>query len=417
MIMSNETEFKLLGTILLLEKEDRQKIFSAVEDDYFSDDLTKEIFTKFCSVFKSFPDADESAFVSTMDEKSRPVLLAAMNSMMSPEIAKHRLDDTLGALHEQYINRKQSEKLTELMMSENVTPADIRRAADELQKLSESEKTDSGMNYLLHYNDEIKFVPSGFEQLDTILGGGFFAGTLVTVGARPSTGKTTFALNIAAHNPERKVLFISIEMTSRMIYDRLVANQKIADYALSVRHKVAIESVKAVINTYKNLTVIDDISHVEKISELIYAEKPELVIIDFVQIITSKNKFPDNRQRIDYISQMLKSTAKATGACIMTLSQLTRAGKDKPTMCDLKESGGLEQDSDYVILLHRPYVNDKSNKEITPEQTDVTLDKNKFGSTRELKYRFDGTYQIFTECGDVTRPVKNEEAIDEDLPF
>ena len=131
-----------------------------------------------------------------------------------------------------------------------------------------------------------------------------------------------------------------------------------------MRHKVAIESVKAVINTYKNLTVIDDISHVEKISELIYAEKPELVIIDFVQIITSKNKFPDNRQRIDYISQMLKSTAKATGACIMTLSQLTRAGKDKPTMSDLKESGGLEQDSDYVILLHRPYVNDKSNKEI-----------------------------------------------------
>ena len=93
-------------------------------------------------------------------------------------------------------------------------------------------------------------------------------------------------------------------------------------------------------------------------------------------------------------------------------------------MSDLKESGGLEQDSDYVLLLYRPYVNDKSGSEADPKDTTVTLDKNKFGSTREFKYEFDGRKQRFTELPDskdeIKLPVKHEntaDGIDEDLPF
>jgi len=418
--MNIEVEYKLLSSLLLLGKEERQMIFSKVEDDYFSDSVAHEVFVKFRKIFVKYPDADEAAFVSVLDDKSRPVILTAMNDMMSPAIARHRLSDTLGALREQYIMQRQSAKLSELLMKPDTSPSDIRSAADDLQRLCESEKRDSGLEYLKHYNDEIITVPTGFEGLDEILGGGFNAGTLVTIGARPSTGKTSYALNIASHNPKKRVLFISIEMTSGMIYDRLTAINKIADYALTSRHKVAFESVKALIDTYSSLTVIDDISDVERISELIYAEKPEIAIIDFVQIISSKHKFPDNRQRIDHISRTLKTAAKATGSCIITLSQITRNGKDKPTMSDLKESGGLEQDSDYVLLIHRPYVNDKSDKEITPEETTVTLDKNKFGSTKEFKYRFDGSYQLFTECNAVSRMKKQEDdssAVLDDLPF
>lgn len=160
---------------------------------------------------------------------------------------------------------------------------------------------------------------------------------------------------------------------------------------------------------------------VQTITDMIYSEKPEIVIIDFIQIVTSSRKFVDNRQRIDYISQLLKQAAKATGCCIITLSQLTRAGKDRPTMSDLKESGGLEQDSDYVILLYRPYVNDKSGSEADPKDTTVTLDKNKFGSTREFKYEFDGRKQRFTELSDsineIKRPVCSSISADDDLPF
>lgn len=85
-------------------------------------------------------------------------------------------------------------------------------------------------------------------------------------------------------------------------------------------------------------------------------------------------------------------------------------------MSDLKESGGLEQDSDYIILLYREYVNCK-DAQISPKATAVTLDKNKFGSTGELDMDFNGSRQRFTEAEDViVRPTVQEEE-DNDLPF
>ena len=202
-----------------------------------------------------------------------------------------------------------------------------------------------------------------------------------------------------------------------MIYDRLVSGIADVEYHLAFRHRLPIETVRAVVEQYPQLAIVDNVADVETIVEMIYTERPEMVIIDFVQIITSNRRFVDNRQRIDYISQAFKQAAKATGCCIITLSQLTRAGKDKPTMSDLKESGGLEQDCDYVILLHRPYVNDKSDEKNRPEDTTVILDKNKFGNTGELKFDFNGRRQWFTEEGaeEVARPAKV--TAEDDLPF
>ena len=89
-------------------------------------------------------------------------------------------------------------------------------------------------------------------------------------------------------------------------------------------------------------------------------------------------------------------------------------------MSALKESGGLEQDSDYIILIERPYVLDKSDKEILPSDTKIIVDKNKFGSTGEIKFYFEGKYQRFTEdeepIGHIKKSDENEDAL-EDLPF
>ena len=116
-----------------------------------------------------------------------------------------------------------------------------------------------------------------------------------------------------------------------------------------------------------------------------------------MQNITTNERFDNTRTRIDYISALLKRTAKQANCVMMILSQVTRMGKDEPTMSDLKESGGLEQDGDYIMLLHRPYVNDKSNTDISEETTQVLLDKNKFGSCGVDDMSFDGEYQRFSE--------------------
>ena len=85
-------------------------------------------------------------------------------------------------------------------------------------------------------------------------------------------------------------------------------------------------------------------------------------------------------------------------------------------MSDLKESGGLEQDSDYIILLHRDYVNDKSNVAVDSKETIVTLDKNKFGSCGEFDMDFDGAKQRFTEI-DFNTGRSFTSAEIQDLPF
>ena len=416
-----ELEYKIIGSVLLLDGEYRQRIFAAIGEDYFSDPTAKAIYITLDRLCRDYPDTDYAVLTAALDQKQQAAAVGAMAKMISPSIAGKRLDDTLGAMKSIYAKRRIRNEVSELSLENEITVNDLRQLVSRAEAMTDGKTVSSAEKYLKHYHDPIKLIPTGFCGLDEMLDGGLMAGTLSTIGARPSTGKTTFAINIAAHNPDRKIIFFSLEMSAGMIYDRLISDIADVDYSLAGRHKIAFETVKAVVEKYKNLTVIDDVSKAEKMADMIYSEKPEIVIIDFVQIITSNKKFVDNRQRIDYISQLLKQAAKATGCCIITLSQITRAGKDKPTMSDLKESGGLEQDSDYVLLLHRPYVNDKSNDEADPGATTVTLDKNKFGSTREFKYHFDGRRQRFTEADDpeipVQRPTKTEVSVDDDLPF
>ena len=416
-----ELEYKIIGSVLLLDEEPRAKILSLIGEEYFSDTSAKEIYTKLTKICKEYPLADYTVLIAALDKAEQTSAVSAMSAMISPAIAEKSLDDTLNALRELYARRKIKNSVLELSLENEIAPGQLRQLVSEAEALTQKEALSSAEKYLMHYKDPVKLLPTGFKALDDILGGGLMEGTLSTIGARPSTGKTTYAINIAAHNPDKKIIFFSLEMSARMIYDRLIADVANIDYGLAGRHLIEFETAKAVVEKYRNLTVIDDVVQAEKIAEIIYCEKPEIVIVDFVQIITSRNKFVDNRQRIDYISQILKQAAKATGCCIITLSQITRAGKDKPTMSDLKESGGLEQDSDYVLLLHRPYVNDKSNPEADPYETTVTLDKNKFGSTREFKYSFDGKYQRFTELADlnddIARPKSKEITANDDLPF
>lgn len=295
------------------------------------------------------------------------------------------------------------------------TTADVLQLAEMVKGFS-TKRIDNAAEYLQNYHAPIKIIGTGFPELDELLGSGLIAATLSTLGARPSTGKTTLAINIATFIAlTQRVLFISLEMSAGMIYDRIVADKANIKYNNCMQHRVDFDTVRGVVESYQNLTIEDSISDIEDIVSLIHETKPDFVIIDYIQIVTSKFPFSDNRQRIDHISRLLKQTAKQTGAHILSLSQITRAGKDRPTMSDLKESGGLEQDSDYIMLLYREYVNDKS-AQINPEATTLTLDKNKFGRTGEIEMNFDGVHQRFTIADDVIARPHTEEQ-DGDLPF
>ena len=250
---------------------------------------------------------------------------------------------------------------------------------------------------------------TGFNILDEKLNG-LRKGTLCVIGARASTGKTTFALNIAANQMKgknkKRVHFYSLEMTGEMIYERLcmyscfINGKHFSSCTLSEKDLRNINLVMQNIKDDKKFFVIENTKSVETICNNIYSDKPDLAIIDYVQLISSVDRrFVTERERINYVVSELKAAAKQTKTCIILLSQIARAGKDKPIMSDLKESGVLEEAGDYVILLDRPYVQDKTSGAYEPQDTTLILDKNKFGSTGTIQYAFDFIYQSFSETG------------------
>lgn len=254
-------------------------------------------------------------------------------------------------------------------------------------------------------NRSVGTLKTGFSTVDRVCGG-LRRGTVFIVGARPSVGKTAFALNVAANqltDPDKKVMFFSLEMTAEMIYERLMAARLSIEYNKFSRNELDTNDIEQVIKSadcLKNegrFLVLDEVYNAELICNLIRENRPDLAVVDFMQIISATGKFENVRHRIDYISTLFKRTAKDTGCVILVLSQLSRAGKDAPTMSDLKESGGLEQDGDYIALLHRPYVLDKQNADVQPEDSELLLDKNKFGTVGRVKLWFDLKHQRFHE--------------------
>ena len=409
------TEIRLLATALMSDDDTiKSKIF---EFAYFTTNIGRQFFQKLSKVFSKNPSGDYSVYLSALNLEEQRLLIATLQTTISQTVDEIKVDSVLEDLKETAISERMKKQVSELFISDDYTADDLRQIVSETEKADFS--VDPIQKYLDEYAKPTERIKTGFKILDDMLNGGMIRGTVGTIGARPSVGKTTFAVNIAENNPDKKILFFSLEMTYRMVYDKLIASVAHIDYKNAVNHDVGFDTVKAVLEKHKNFTVIDNVATAEEMTEIIRRIKPDIVFIDYIQIVYTKKQYDVIRQRIDYISQLLKRTAKQMNCCIICLSQLARSAKEEPTMSALKESGGLEQDSDYIILLKRPYVLDKSNKDILPSDTTVKVDKNKFGSTGEIKYYFEGKYQRFTENEEPIGHIKkndNEDTL-EDLPF
>ena len=150
----------------------------------------------------------------------------------------------------------------------------------------------------------------------------------------------------------------------------------------------------------KRLFVIDDMFSIEAIESAVMNLRPDMVVIDYIQLVTSSTRrFNFDRDRVNYVSKELKKLAKIANCAVIGLAQVKREGADAPRMSDLKECGALEEDGDYVLMMHRPYVKDK-DESIDPAETHILIDKNKFGKNGLVRMHFDVQFQRFSEKGD-----------------
>ncbi|NFL87371.1 replicative DNA helicase [Clostridium botulinum] len=253
---------------------------------------------------------------------------------------------------------------------------------------------------------KLKGISTGFKELDE-LSSGLKEKDFIIVAARPSMGKTAFALNIGqAASKHGSVAIFSLEMSRDQLMDRLLAAKcmiqftKITDGALNEKEFLDISNGANNLGTRK-LFIDDEASLLSDIKakcrKLKLQQGLNIVIIDYLQLIRVNIKTNSREQEVSHISRELKALAKELGITVIALSQLSRAPEQRvdhrPMLSDLRESGSIEQDADIIHFLYRDeYYNKESEDRNIAE---VITAKNRNGITRTTKLAWLGQYQRF----------------------
>ena len=261
---------------------------------------------------------------------------------------------------------------------------------------------------------------SGFADLDRQTTG-FQPSDLILIAARPSMGKTAFALNIgqyAAMKLRKKVAIFSLEMSREMLVNRLLASASRVDAQLlrngNLRDDDWERLVEGAGDVGESGLIIDDTPGIT-VSEMLtkcrqfqLEQGLDLVIVDYLQLMSGRRgKKNDNRQQeISEISRDLKNMARELEVPVVALSQLSRAvekrDSKRPMLSDLRESGAIEQDADVVMFLYRDDYYNKDSEE--PNVAEVILAKQRNGPIGTIKLTWIPKYTMFANR---ERPAQN----------
>lgn len=267
-------------------------------------------------------------------------------------------------------------------------------------------------------DDLLRPIPSGIGDLDRVITG-LNRSDLILLAARPGMGKTSFALNIARYaslTAKKTVAFFSLEMTKEQLASRLISTEalvqgtKLRTGKLSDEEWVRIVSAGDVLS--KCEFYLDDtpgITVAEIKSKLRRLKNIDLVVIDYLQLMTSGRRIDNRVQEVSEITRNLKILAKEINVPVICLSQLNRAAESRqdhrPMLSDLRESGSIEQDADIILFLYREGYYAKSGESeddapagpATDENSgECIVAKNRHGETTTVKLHWQGEFMRFT---------------------
>ncbi|MBI2352771.1 replicative DNA helicase [Candidatus Dependentiae bacterium] len=244
-------------------------------------------------------------------------------------------------------------------------------------------------------------VSSSFKVLDKFTSG-FQSGDLIIVAARPSMGKTSLALNIAAHAAKYSngVGVFSLEMAAEQLTLRLLStesgidHQKIRNATISSEEWIELTHVAAELSEMKlfiddtpGLTIMELRAKARKLKA---SQNISMLVIDYLQLLSSGRQYKDRHLEVSEISRFLKSLAKELAIPIIALSQLSRAVESRtdkrPMLSDLRESGAIEQDADVIMFLYRDIVYNSETEH--PELSELIIGKQRNGPTGMIPLRF-----------------------------
>jgi replicative DNA helicase len=271
--------------------------------------------------------------------------------------------------------------------------SELAGAYERIERLHQGEKVIAG-------------VSSGFPALDNLLSG-FHRSDLIVLGARPSLGKTSLALDIARHiaTKEKKVVAIfSLEMSKDQIIDRLIsAEAGVPLWNLRtgrLKDELDFQLVQAALDSLSQTRLfVDDAPSPTVLQMRSMARRLQLehgldfVVVDYLQLVQSRVRSDNPVQQITEISRGLKALARELEVPVLALSQLSRGveqrERQRPRLSDLRDSGSIEQDADVVMFIYRK---DKARPDLTLEEqntAEIIVEKHRNGPTGVATLKFD----------------------------
>ena len=262
--------------------------------------------------------------------------------------------------------------------------------------------------------DKYRGVPTGFRELDEAITG-LNRSDFILLGARPGMGKTSFALNIARHaavKAGKRVAFFSLEMSKEQLVSRLLSTEAMVEGTKLRTGKLSEDEWGRLIEAgdvlSKTELYFDDnptITVPEIKAKLRRLDNVDLVVIDYLQLMTSSVRIENRVQEISQITRGLKIMAKELDIPVLTLSQLARDSEKRtnhrPVLSDLRDSGSIEQDADIVLFLYRDdYYQDQDENEpdenADRNRSECIIAKNRHGETKTIPLHWQGEYMRFT---------------------
>ncbi|MBR5678388.1 MAG: AAA family ATPase [Paludibacteraceae bacterium] len=265
-----------------------------------------------------------------------------------------------------------------------------------LERIAENQARDDGLSGL----------PSGYVGIDRVTFG-WQPGDLVIIAARPSVGKTAFALTMArnmAADHHIPVAFFSTEMSSEQLMTRLLVSEAglSADKLRGAKKmnpqewRRLNEAIGRLEQVPMSIDITGSISIHElraKARRLVSREHVKIIIVDYLQHMTGPPSAQSREQEVAAISRMLKDIAIELNVPVIALSQLNRdmekrGGNKRPQLSDLRDSGSIEQDADIVMFLHRPEYYGMADTNSPEGETNVIFAKHRNGEVGEVQMRF-----------------------------
>ena len=439
---SLSTEIQIIADIISIPETlvDAERMLSL---DMFTDDKCRDAFNALKGMAKDGMTIDLPSAFGRMDRELIQKGVIPMMQNCGGAITTIQHFATLKCF---YIKRKCYFKALDLLMgsvSSNVSAEDLigqaGQFADKLRKEIDADKGTQHISVVLNELGEqveetmkqraegkVLRVPTGFYSLDYATYGGFNAGNLVILAARPSVGKTAIMLQMAkaAALHGKAVNLFNLEMTNTELAQRFLFSTELITPVQMAKGEIewnAFESASAQFAS-KPIYLNDSASTADEIIARItlnaQAGKCDIAFIDYLGLIGMGTKAP-LYQAIAETTKRLKQTAKACKIPIVLLCQLNRASASEnrsPMLYDLRDSGSIEQDADIVLMLERASTSEDGR------DVSMWIRKNRQGKAGDYKVDIEGneTFTAFKDKNDPTPPPPEfwrSEFDDNDIPF